>query len=718
MTREGLEGGVPPGGTVPSFPLRRRDPDSGPPLRYVRLWTALPPCFVNSAEKASAAQNALKASIPSEADFTVRGRITDRETRAPLAGARVSLIDTRFAAVTDAEGAYSLTGVPPGDYQCLIEKDGYLPLVARVRAAGAAREIAVSAALEILRSEITVVAKEAERPETIASSRLSLTGTEVRKLPGTFEDVSRALQSVPGVASAGDFRNDLIVRGGSPAENLFMLEWIQLPGLSHFGSQNSSGGGYFGLLDSRLIKTIDFFSGGFPAIYGDKLSSVTRVALREGDRNRFRGSAYFSLLGLSGNVEGPLFAGKGSWLFSVRKDYFFAVPKDMTMELTVMPELFDVQAKAVVDLSKRLQLSVLGLAGSDAIRIEEADEPPAQRMTIDFNDHHHVAGATLKWLLGGSGVAYFTLSRTDSRNLYTEWNNSLERYTTRSEAKETGARADLEIFPLADLQVMAGLSYRRIEAGDHIYFRGGYVMIDRMGFSYTKKNTDLGLDSNKWAAYLQTSTPLTPRLKATAGLRADRFDAIGRTAVSPRFGLSYELWAGMTVRASLGITHQAPETFWINCDPSNRSLSYLRTENVSFGFASILRSDIRMTAEVFGKNYHNYPVDTYQSLPNPGQPRRERHPDLFRIAARQPGQGIRPRRGALGPEAPDGAMVVVGQLFLFHGQVPGSSTACSGRGISTTATWPTPWCRTGSRLPGISPCAGASRAASRTRRST
>jgi hypothetical protein len=583
--------------------------------------TALPTGPFKMAEEDSATSPAICAQFPSSADFLLRGRITDRESRAPLAGARVSLIDTRFAAVAGEDGSYLLSAVPAGDYQCLIEKDGYLPLVTRVRAAGAAREIVISAALEVLRSEITVVAKEAERPETIASSRLSLTGMEVRKLPGTFEDVSRALQSVPGVASAGDFRNDLIVRGGSPAENLFMLEWIQLPGLSHFGSQNSSGGGYFGLLDSRLIKTIDFYSGGFPAAYGDKLSSITRVVLREGNRSRFSGSAYFSLLGLSGSAEGPLFGGKGSWLATVRKDYFFAVPKDMTMELTVMPELFDAQAKAVLDLSKRLQLSVLGLAGSDSIRIEESDEPPARRMTIDFKDHTYVGGATLKWLLGGSGVVYFSLSRTDSRNIYTEWNNSQERYTTRSDGKETGARADLEIFPLAGLQVMAGLSCRRVEAGDHIYFRGGYVMIDRMGFTYTKKNTDIGLDSNKWAAYLQTSYPLTPRLKATAGVRADRFDAVGKTAVSPRFGLSYELRTGMTVRASLGIYHQAPETFWINCDPSNRSLSYLRTENVSFGFTSVVRSDIRMTAEVFGKNYHNYPVDTYnpyQTLANLG----------------------------------------------------------------------------------------------------
>lgn len=589
------------------MPLRA----AGPSFRRVAV------CLILAAAIATAA----RASEPSGADFTLRGRVTDRETRAPLAGARVSLLDTPWTAVTGEDGSYILSGVAAGDYQCLIEKDGYLPVVTRVRAAGPPREIAVSAGLEVLRSEVTVTARESERPETVASSRLSLTGMEIRKLPGTFEDLSRALQSVPGVASAGDFRNDLMVRGGSPAENLFMLDWIQLPGLSHFGSQNSSGGGYFGLLDSRLIKSVDFFSGGFPAMFGDKLSSITRVTLREGDRSRFGASLNFSLLGVTGNAEGPFFGGRGSWLFSVRKDYFFAVPKDMTMELQVMPELFDAQAKAVLDLSKRLQLSVLGLAGSDAISIEETDEPPAQRMTIDFNDHQYIGGATLKWLVGGTGVAYFTLSRTESRTGYTEWNNSLERYTIRSDSRETAARADVELFPWADFQVMAGVSARQIRPEDHIFFRGGYVMIDRMGFSYTKKNFDAGFTSLKWGTYLQASTPLTPWLRVTAGARIDRFDYIGKTAFSPRLGLSAALGKRLTLHGSLGIYHQAPETFWLDCDPSNRSLPYLRTENAVVGFTSVLRSDIRLKLEVFGKNYHNYPVDKanpYQTLANLG----------------------------------------------------------------------------------------------------
>ena len=553
--------------------------------------------------------------------FDLRGRVTDKTSGAPLSQARVTLLDTKFTAVTDEGGSFRLSGIPEGTYQCLFEKDGFLPVIVKVRAGGAVKELAADAALEPIQKEITVTADGLARPETVASSRLTLTGAELRALPGIFEDVSRALQIIPGVAAAGDFRNDLIVRGGSPAENLFMLDSIQVPALSHFGSQNSSGGGYFGLLNANLVKNAEFYSGGFPACYGDKLSSITRITLREGDRTRIRGDLNLSLFGVSGNAEGPLIGENGSWIFSMRKDYFGVVPKGMTMDMTVTPEFFDVQLKAVYDISKNLQFSLLGLIATDDLVIEESDEPPADRMTINFNDRQNLAGGTLRWTMGGSGVAYFTLSRTDNRYFNDEFSHGLERYTFRSEVKETTGRMDLEIFVTPKLQIMSGLSYRRIEAGDHIYFRGGYVMIDRMGFSYTKKDLDAGLNSGKWAAYVQTSYPLTARLKATAGVRVDRFDFIGQTVVSPRLGLSYELWVDTVLHASYGIYYQAPETFWLDCHPTNKALRYLRAEHAVVGAETVFGGVVKATVEVYAKTYHDYPVDTanpYQTLANLG----------------------------------------------------------------------------------------------------
>jgi len=551
----------------------------------------------------------------------LKGFVTDKTTGAPLSGVSVAVLDTKFEGKTGEDGRFAISGIDPGSHQILFEKDGYVPVLVRVNASGRSEEIVVRAVLEAIQKEITVTAEEEARPETAASSRQKLSGAEIKALPGIFEDVSRAIQVIPGVASSGDFKNDIMVRGGSPAENLFMLDFIQIPGLSHFGSQNSSGGGFFGLINANLVKSVEFFSGGFPAYYGDKLSSITRIMLREGDRARIRGGLNLSLFGLSGTIEGPLFGHGGSWILSLRKDYFSAIPKDMTLDLTVVPDFADAQMKAVIDISPNLQFSLLGLAAQDDLDIEESDEPPQERMAINLGDRQYLFGVTLKWILGKSGVAYLTLSRTDSRSSYSQSSHGQERYAIRSEGKETTGRADVEFFVTPRLQLMGGFSFKNIESGDHIFYRGGYLVIDRMGFRYTRKNMDAGLDSEKTALYLQASYPLTSRLKATAGVRVDRFQYIRRTAASPRFGLSFELWRGGALHASYGVTCQSPETFWLDADPTNRSLKFLRSEQAVFGFESVFGNGVKITAEIYAKTYRDYPVDSanpYQTLANLG----------------------------------------------------------------------------------------------------
>jgi hypothetical protein len=546
--------------------------------------------------------------FPADALHEIRGRVLDKSGLGPLPHVAVTLLDTRFGAVTGPDGTYRLPGVPDGTYQILFEKDGYLPVVSRLRISGERKEFTADASLEALREDITVTADNFARAETVASSRQSLSGAEARSLPGVFEDVSRALQIVPGVATSGDFKNDLIVRGGSPSENLFLLDSVRVPGLSHFGSQNSSGG-FFGLLNPNLVKDIDFYSGGFPATYGDKLSSVTRIGLREGNRARLSGRLNLSLFGATGTLEGPLPAGTGSWIASLRKDYFGVIPRSLTIGMTVVPDLADVQAKIVVNISPRLQLSLIGLAAVDNIAIEDASENLDRRTHFDIRDRLEVYGATLKAILGRSGVAFFTLSRTRSLYDYAETRGGATNYAVRAEDTSTAARLDLEFSLRSGLHLMSGVSYESLEANDHSTFRGGYTVIDRMGFRFTRTDWSHGFSSAKGAFYLQASAAVTGRLKATAGLRADRIAYIGETTVSPRLGLSYALGPRSSLHLSYGVYYQSPETFWLNSHPANNDLPSLRSEHAVLGFERALGGDIKGRVEIYDKRYHNYPVD-------------------------------------------------------------------------------------------------------------
>jgi hypothetical protein len=581
-------------------------------LRYWIIATLLAP--------AVAATPTTDAPVPQSGTTVLMGTVTDRTSRAPLAGCRVTVLEANLAAETNATGSYRIEKLAPGTWQVLFEKDGYVPLVLRVRAAAEKTEVRSDAALESLSREITVVADAFTRTETAASSRRELTGQQVRNIPGTFEDITRALQVLPGVATTGDFKNDLIVRGGSPAENMFMIDMIQVPSLSHFGSQNSSGGA-MGLLQAALVRDLEFYSGGFPAYYGDKLSSVTRVRLREGDRKRIHGLAGFSLLGGSLLAEGPLFSDRGSWIVSGRKDYFSVIPREWTLDLTVVPDFEDAIAKAGYDISRRIQVSLLGLWARDNLHIEETDDPPDRRMKIDIGDALDVAGATGKALLGKGGVAYFTLSRTNSRYSYHLVSGGLERYTIRSEEAETVGRVDVEYYLLPKLQILSGVAYSYLEARHRMYYRGGYLVVDRMGFRYTRTNTDSSLRSSKAALYVQGSYPLTDRLTVTAGLRYDYLEYIHQGTTSPRAGLVYAFSPRTSVHASFGIYYQSPETFWLASHPTNASLPPLKAEHVVLGGEHAFGQNLVVRAEVFGKTYHHYPVDPsnpYLTLANLG----------------------------------------------------------------------------------------------------
>jgi hypothetical protein len=540
--------------------------------------------------------------------IVLRGVVVDRALQTPLADVRVSILETASEALTSTAGEYRIEKAPPGTHRILFVKDGYAPVIVRIRLTVDQPDVRADAALDRLASEITVTADAFPRPETAASSRRELTGAELRSIPGTFEDVARALQVIPGVATSGDYKNDLIVRGGAPSENMFLIDQIQIPGISHFGSQNSSGG-FFGLINPGLVRGIEFYSGGFPAYFGDKISSVTRIRLAEGSRTAFGGRLGLSLLGASAQAEGPLFSDRGSWILAARKDYFSVIPRSFTMDLTVVPDFEDVQLKAVYDVARGVQVSFLGMGARDHIRIEESNDPPENRMKIDIGDRQSVFGSTLRALLGTKGVAYATVSRTDSRYGYAYVSHGLERYSIRSDDSEETVRADAEYTPLSGFQWMGGFSIKRVEADHHMYYRGGMIVIDRMGFRYTRTNTSASLASTKTAVYLQTSLPMTKRFSVTAGVRADRFEAIGKTAVSPRLGLSYRFSEKAGVHGSAGIYYQSPETFWLASHPDNDSLPFIKAVHVLVGGEFSPFRDLLVRTEIYAKTYSHYPVD-------------------------------------------------------------------------------------------------------------
>jgi hypothetical protein len=557
-------------------------------------------------------------SFSQEKRGSILGKVVDRVTQQPLFEVQVTVIGSELKAQTDNQGQFRFERVPVGSYQLLFERESYRPVVISdvVVETGHAIQKFVEMDLAVIEEEITVTADYFSKEATSFTSTQNLSYEEIRRMPGAAEDISRVIQAMPGVAASGDMKNDIIVRGGNPSENLFMIDNIQIPNINHFGAQGASGGA-IGLVNSDFIHDVNFYAGGFPAALGDKLSSALKIVLREGNRRRFSGDVNLSIAGFGGTFEGPLFSEKGSWMFSLRRSYLELL-SGLSLGLTAVPDYWDFQTKIVYDLSQSNQLSILGVGGIDRIKIEEFDDPFVGYYKVNNRQREYVAGISLKSLWGKKGYSIFSLSRSLNKFFHDVDDNDGKVYKGDSYEAEETLKFDLEYSLNPKTQIASGLSYKRLKSSYDIFLRGGY---GPYGLYQPPKDIQLDLISSKMAAYLQLSHRFHPKIKGTFGIRGDYFDYVEKFSLSPRLGLSYQISSLHTLNFSYGLYFQSPEYIWLVAHPENSTLDILHAQHLILGWEYLIKKDLKLSIEVFDKRYKSYPVDVnnpFYTLANSG----------------------------------------------------------------------------------------------------
>ena len=301
--------------------------------------------------------------------YTLRGRVIDRLTRRPVAYAAVVLDGQGDkGASTDSTGRFAIERVRPGIYRLAASCIGYRNTLTPEYVVSAATpfieiELVEDAAqLDAVTVTPTPFRRTAESPVGLQVIGLR----EIEKSPGANRDVSRIVRSYPGVSfSPVGYRNDLIVRGGGPSENVFYMDGIEIPNINHFATQGASGGPV-SIVNADLVREISFYTGAFPADRAGALSSVLDFRLRDGDpeKHSFKATLGASEVSLSGN--GPL-SERTTYLFSVRQSYLQLLFK--MLGLPFLPNYIDAQVKIKSKLSARDELTVLGLTGIDNMRL-------------------------------------------------------------------------------------------------------------------------------------------------------------------------------------------------------------------------------------------------------------------------------------------------------------------------------------------------------------
>lgn len=547
----------------------------------------------------------------------INGRIVDKMTQQPVIGGIVEIVQLKLKTGTDDNGYFILSGIPAGVYSVQFSSVGYVPLIKDFISVNSNSSLNILAELEIISTdEINVEALRFEKPIDISNSFKNLSFEEIRRSPGGFEDIGRVIQTLPGVSFVNDGRNDLIVRGGSPAENLFLVDGAPIPNINHFGSQGTTGGPT-SIIDLNFIREVNFLTGGFSARYGDKLSSVLDIKLREGNRNRFMGNINLSATGFGGILEGPIGSSeKGSWLFSIRRSYLDFVFN--AVGFGFIPEYNSLQLKGVYDINPNNILTVNFIGNIDKVRFNNDDIEDKQNNEniLKNNQYGYTNSYELKSLLSNKSFSRIILSRSYSNYDYSGRDaNFVEKFKNLSEEGQTVLKAEYNLIPNSKSEISFGAEGKLINFKNEIKTAQDtlYTIDPQTGNRYVIPALDFNTSNTtfKFASYIQLTQSFLNRIKINLGLRYDYFDFINKkNYISPRASATISILHNFNLNFSYGIFYQSPSYIWLVSNSQNRDLMNIRADHYIAGIEYILGKDSRATIEVYYKKYKDYPASS------------------------------------------------------------------------------------------------------------
>jgi hypothetical protein len=544
---------------------------------------------------------------------TISGKVVNMQTEEPLIGVSVVVVGTTIGAATNEEGLFAIQNVPVGTYSIRASAVGFQPIIKTdvvVAAGKPAQGFFQMTELVLDVDEVTVTADYFQKNVDSPVSVQSLGYEEIRRIPGGLEDVVRAVSILPGVAQVQPGRNDLIVRGGAPSENLFVVDNIEVPNINHFGTQGASGGP-LSFINLDFVNETSFSSGGFGARYGDKLSSVLSINLRDGRTDRFGGKATISASQFGLNLEGPL-GDDGTALFSARRSYLDFIFK--AAGFGFVPEYWDFLGKANYRLGLKDQVTFLGIAALDNVKLfNDTEKKKYDNSRILYSDQNQgVGGITWRHLLP-KGYSKVTLSQTLFTYEYRQDDALLLApiFSSSSHEYETALRSDVVLQLDKSTEFSAGAQGKRVDFSSRILLPKFYT---NYGDSLDI-NARLDTTAYKAAIYAQVAESFSHHFTMTVGARADYFNLIEKAfVVSPRFSMSYTITSATTVSFSVGRYYQAPSYIWLVANPANRKLSFVGANQYVVGVEQLLRTDTKISLEVYLKNYFDYPASMNQKF--------------------------------------------------------------------------------------------------------
>lgn len=553
---------------------------------------------------------------------TVRGTVIDKETKQPLEEASVVILKTKITIgdQTDKFGIFKIQKVPVGRQNIEVSYLGYETIILKNVLVNSGKELVLTIELVESISDLDEILVQTKLKKLNALNEMATTSVhtfsveETQRYAASFNDPARFVQTLAGVSGGNDTGNEIVVRGNSPRGVLWRMEGVDIPSPNHFVNPASTGGGV-SMLSASVLSTSEFYTGAFPAEYGNALAGVFDINLRTGNNEKREYSFSFGALGTEVSLEGPFSKKlKASYLINYRYSTV-AIIKPFLGNLVgdLTPKYQDLTFKINVPTQKYGTFSLFGLGGDNDVNRDNNQEI--------FSEKNSLGVIGLSNLLAINSKSYLKTTFAYSKDLYNDQKINILSQENNREDFVYKNKFENEMYKI---QFLINTKLNK----NHILRFGGFFSYFEYFLSSKEKNNstnsiDVFFDENRktnlYQMYGQWKWRLKNNLSLHAGIHT-AFLALNDTyAIDPRIALKWQLSKNRTFLFSFGkhSKHQHPTSYFLEKTEENEprnfpnlNLEFTKALHYVIGYNQQFRKNWRLNLEIYYQSLYDVPIST------------------------------------------------------------------------------------------------------------
>ncbi len=543
----------------------------------------------------------------------IDGKIIDKETQQAISGATIRIINSKLGAISDKTGNFSIKNVPIGRYSLSASILGYEGQTISDFIVVTKRTNILNFELspQIFKTDEIIVKPEFFQKEQngniISSSTIGY--NELRISPG-MPDLFKRIQFMPGISRSAESSSALIVRGGDPEENLTLIENIEVASPFHFSSMNGNlVNGSTSIIEPKLVQDVSISSGGFSAKYGDRLSSVSNIKIKEPEKNTLNADLSLDLAGLSAFISSPI-SNEISFTIAARRGILDLMLKMMDEKFT--SRTYDFHTKILYEPTNLHSISFYALYAQDQIKGSQNDDFGEETTYSDLRKSQYSFGINWKYLFADNAYMIFTpySNNTDWEMEHGKEYNK-DAVIDKNLEKTNGLKT--EFFYKYDeiSKISFGFDIKSISAD---YFKKSDIDTMANGDIVSAYLIDFSSPKTiKSSAFLEYHISPFEWAKFNLGIRHDYFEYVNKSVFNPRLSASFKINENLNLNLASGLFTQFPQFYKIFMDQSNKALKPAESIHFISGIDYLINEISQIKLELFYKNFNKLAVQLADS---------------------------------------------------------------------------------------------------------